>query len=153
MLNCHYCERFRAGKCTAEQPHIQLYRQNSDSALQQLIADCPEFVEADLEPLSITLTQRDALLLLWGYIPDKFAATLRQTLTPDALMVEVSSSNLKAVGYNPDSKVLYVDFHSGSRYTYADVPSDMHDEFLAAPSIGGFFNHNIKGNFKSDRLF
>ncbi|HEY9825974.1 MAG TPA: KTSC domain-containing protein [Stenomitos sp.] len=153
MQNCYYCASFRSGKCSAKQPHIELYSQVSNPVLQDLIADCPQYTEANLEPLNISLTQQDALLLLWGYIPASLGATLRQTLTPDALMLEVSSSNVRAIGYNPDAKVLYVDFHSGSRYAYADVPPEMHDEFIVAPSIGGFFCHNIKGSFKSSRLF
>jgi hypothetical protein len=153
MQNCHYCERYFSGKCSAKQPYIALHNQIQDPTLQTLVADCPEFIEANAEPLNVTLTQRDALLLLWGYIPTSVSATLRQTLNPDTLMVEVSSSNVKAIGYNPDSQTLFVDFHSGSRYVYVGVPQAMHDEFLAAPSIGGFFNHNIKGCFQSDRLF
>jgi hypothetical protein len=153
MLNCHYCEHYRAGKCSASQPYINLYRQVQDPTLQALITDCPDYTEANSETVYVTLSKRDALLLLWGYIPERVTASLGKTLNPTAEMVNVSSSNIKADGFDIASQTLYVDFHTGSRYAYESVSPEMYNEFLVAPSIGSFFNHNIKGCYQSQRQF
>ena len=60
-------------------------------------------------------------------------------------MIPVSSSNLSAVGYDPISNTLYVEFHSGSLYAYYDVPEFVHRELLLAPSKGRYHNRFIRG--------
>lgn len=59
-------------------------------------------------------------------------------------MIAVESSNLQAIGYDPDNMELYVDFLNGSRYRYFDVPEDVFDEFQVADSKGKFLHQNIK---------
>jgi hypothetical protein len=57
----------------------------------------------------------------------------------------VSSSNLASVGYNPESETLQVEFSkSGKLYEYYNVPQFMYDRLLEAPSIGIFFNAEIR---------
>lgn len=57
----------------------------------------------------------------------------------------VTSSNVKSVGYDAQARVLEVEFQNGAVYQYEDVPSDVHAELLAAPSIGRAFGTLIRG--------
>lgn len=60
----------------------------------------------------------------------------------------VSSSNLASVGYNPDSETLEVEFaKTGKVYEYYNVPQFMYDRLMAAPSVGVFFNAEIKNAY------
>ena len=57
----------------------------------------------------------------------------------------VSSSNLRAVGYDPGASVLEIEFHSGGIYQYPQVPCAIWRALMAAPSKGKFFHAHIKG--------
>lgn len=67
-------------------------------------------------------------------------------------MHSVSSSNVDAVGYDPDGERLYVRFHSGDIYEYHGVPKDVYEDLLAAPSVGRFLNYEIKGRYSYSRV-
>ncbi len=56
----------------------------------------------------------------------------------------VRSSNIAAIGYDPDDAVLGVEFLDGSYYEYYDVDQDLFDEFMVAPSKGSFLHRAIK---------
>lgn len=60
-------------------------------------------------------------------------------------MKPVKSSNIAAVGYDPEAKTLRVAFLNGSVYTYHDVDADKHAALMGADSVGGHFNAHIKG--------
>jgi hypothetical protein len=64
-------------------------------------------------------------------------------------MIPVSSSNIAAIGYSPNYRVLKVDFVKGNSYRYFDVPPPVFQAFQDAPSKGGFLNSVIKrGGFE-----
>lgn len=63
----------------------------------------------------------------------------------------VSSSNITSVGYDPDTQTLEVQFTSGGRYQYFDVPQEDYDSFIASPSKGQFFADNIKNSYRYSR--
>ena len=56
----------------------------------------------------------------------------------------VSSSNLSSVGYDPASKILEIEFHSGRVYQYFNVPESVYHGLMNASSKGGYFNQHIK---------
>jgi NTP pyrophosphatase (non-canonical NTP hydrolase) len=56
----------------------------------------------------------------------------------------LTSSNIKAVGYDKSSKSLDVAFHSGSEYKYSDIPKSIFDRLKKAKSPGKFFHKHIK---------
>lgn len=62
----------------------------------------------------------------------------------------VISSNIEAVGYNADKKILYVKFLSGKSYTYQKVSKDLYNNLLEAESVGSFFAKEIKPNYKAE---
>lgn len=65
-------------------------------------------------------------------------------------MIPVTSSNIAAIGYNSVCRVLQVDFLTGKRYRYQDVPTQVFDGFLAASSKGRYLNSVIKSEFAFD---
>jgi hypothetical protein len=58
-------------------------------------------------------------------------------------MIPVTSSNLKAIGYEPDSATLVIEFKNGSAYEYYDVPQFEFDGLRGASSHGTYANENI----------
>jgi hypothetical protein len=63
----------------------------------------------------------------------------------------VDSSAITAVGYDPETRTLEVEFSSGSVYDYFGVAAPLYESFLGAPSKGRFFAHHIRGQFPSER--
>jgi hypothetical protein len=59
----------------------------------------------------------------------------------------VESSNLASVGYQPSTRMLEVEFMRGGVYRYSDVPQDVFDELIAAPSPGSYFAVHIKNTY------
>lgn len=56
----------------------------------------------------------------------------------------VSSSNLSAVGYDPETQTLEVEFLDGGLYRYSNVPSTIHAGLMSASSHGSYFDAYIK---------
>lgn len=64
----------------------------------------------------------------------------------------VSSSNLNSVGYDAPSLTLEVEFKDGALYQYFDVPASVHQELVAASSVGQYFSQNIRNSYRYARL-
>lgn len=64
----------------------------------------------------------------------------------------VESSQVKAVGYDPATKVLEVEFHSGAIYQYPGAEPDVYEGLMNAESVGRFFNQNVKFSFDYQRM-
>jgi hypothetical protein len=56
----------------------------------------------------------------------------------------VSSSSINAIGYDPESRTLHVEFASGRTYTYRGVDPEEHDALINAKSIGAHFSKFIR---------
>jgi hypothetical protein len=68
-------------------------------------------------------------------------------------MINVDSSNLKAIGYDEAKEQLYVRFVSKNRlYVYDDVPKSVYEKLLEANSKGSYFSSAIRGAFYYDQL-
>lgn len=59
-------------------------------------------------------------------------------------MTPVESSNIKALGYDPDTQVLAAEFLNGTTYHYDAVPPPIFDTLMAAESKGSAFNTLVK---------
>jgi len=64
----------------------------------------------------------------------------------------VNSSKIRAVGYDPKSQTLEVEFSDGKLIQYRGVSAEVHRQFMAAPSATSFFEDKIDENFPSSRL-
>jgi hypothetical protein len=66
--------------------------------------------------------------------------------------VKVESSQIAAVGYDPETQTLGLKFPpnkrqpEGAEYHYANVSPRTHQALMAAPSIGSYFGQNIKAH-------
>lgn len=56
----------------------------------------------------------------------------------------VKSSNLRSVGYDPESKTLEIEFNNSSIYQYHNVPDSVYKELMNAESHGKYLDVNIK---------
>jgi KTSC domain len=61
-------------------------------------------------------------------------------------MTSVKSSQIKAVGHDPKTKTLAVEFNGGGLYHYPNVTAEQHKALMEAESIGSHFHKNIKIN-------
>jgi hypothetical protein len=64
----------------------------------------------------------------------------------------VSSSNLVSVGYDSASETLEVEFKNGHVYQYYNLPRFMYEQLMQAPSLGSFFNMNIRNAYACGRI-
>ena len=64
----------------------------------------------------------------------------------------VNSSKIRAVGYDPKSQVLEVEFSDGKLLSYRGVSPEVHRQFMAAPSPTSFFEDKIDESFPSNRI-
>lgn len=71
---------------------------------------------------------------------------------PDISMTPVTSSALKAIGYDPATKTMHVEFPTGVRWTYAGVPQEEFDAVKDADSVGRAFGQRIKGLYQGAKV-
>lgn len=64
----------------------------------------------------------------------------------------VSSSSLASVGYDPVSEILEIEFNNGRVYEYYNFPKFMYERMIEAPSIGSFFNTEIKNAYSCSQV-
>jgi non-canonical purine NTP pyrophosphatase (RdgB/HAM1 family) len=64
----------------------------------------------------------------------------------------VESSDIVAVGYDPKTRVLEVEFQQGRVYQYIDVEPDTHRLLMKADSVGTYFQSSIMGHYRYKRL-
>lgn len=62
---------------------------------------------------------------------------------------DVESSVIDAIGY---SHVLEIRFESGHIYQYYNVPEEVYNAMLTAPSKGKYFNESIRGKFSYQEI-
>jgi hypothetical protein len=65
--------------------------------------------------------------------------------------VQVHSTNIASVGYDPATETLEIEFRTGRMYTYYGVPPHMHEQLIGAASLGQFFNAHIRNVYSFDR--
>ena len=67
-------------------------------------------------------------------------------------MIPVSSSNVESIGYDAETQTLQIRFLNGGVYLYRNVPPMEFEQLLNAPSIGSYFNRNIKGSYAYEKI-
>lgn len=63
----------------------------------------------------------------------------------------VSSSNIRSIGYDPNTKTLEIEFAAGV-YSYPNVPVEAYEGLKNAKSIGSYFSAQIRGKFQGTKL-
>jgi hypothetical protein len=65
----------------------------------------------------------------------------------------VDSSNIEAIGFDPDTQELHVRFlKSGETYVYYGVDEWVFQEFMQADSKGVYLNTNVKEKYPFGKL-
>lgn len=64
---------------------------------------------------------------------------------------QVESSMFDSVGYDSGREVLEVQFHNGI-YQYLDVPKEVYEDFVNAPSLGRYFLDCIRDDYTTVRV-
>lgn len=64
----------------------------------------------------------------------------------------ISSANIRSAGYDARSRVLEIEFSSGSIIQYSGVSDEIHRRFVNSPSPGSYFRDNIEENFLAKRM-
>jgi hypothetical protein len=63
------------------------------------------------------------------------------------------SSNIKAIGHDPATKVLRVEFRDGKSYNYANVGTAKHAALMASESKGSHLHKHIKSCHECEQHF
>ena len=64
----------------------------------------------------------------------------------------ISSSRIRAVGYDAQKQVLEVEFSDGRVVSYRGVSGEVHRQFVNAPSPISFFDDKIAENYPETRV-
>ena len=78
----------------------------------------------------------------------KFVEAVGGLLKEREDMPKVSSSAVDRVDHDEQTGTLDLWYSGGDRYSYFDVPRDVYEALLAAPSVGAFVNAEIKPHYR-----
>lgn len=62
-------------------------------------------------------------------------------------MISVRSSAISAVGYDPDRMQLDIRFKQGHTYTFCQVPQNIYEGLMSAPSKGSYYSSHINERY------
>lgn len=62
------------------------------------------------------------------------------------------SSCIRAMGYDEGTKVLEILFKQGGRYQFMNVPKNVYEECIKAPSVGKYFHSRIEGHYSYHKV-
>ncbi len=65
---------------------------------------------------------------------------------------EVESRLVKSIGYDPEKKVMEVEFTTTMIYEYRNFPEEVYNQILEARSIDNFFKDKIANKYKYVRM-
>ncbi len=63
----------------------------------------------------------------------------------------INSSKIRAVGYDPKTQLLEVEFNDARVMVYSGVSPEVHRRFMAAPSPVSFFEDKIADDYPARR--
>lgn len=67
-------------------------------------------------------------------------------------MHPVVSSNIAAAGYDPVSKVVEIQFSTGAKYQYSNVPKEVYEGMWSSESVGKYVHQKIAGKYKFKKM-
>jgi hypothetical protein len=63
-------------------------------------------------------------------------------------MIQVRSSAIAAIGYDPQTRRMKIKFTQGHTYDFCNVPQLVFDGFLQSASKGTFYNIHIRDRYQ-----
>ena len=76
----------------------------------------------------------------------------RETIEGSKILNEIKSSNIVRSQYDTETKEMIVEFVSGTKYQYDEIPHQTYTKFRMAESQGKFFSSEIAKKFKYKKL-
>lgn len=76
----------------------------------------------------------------------------KEIISGTKIINEIDSSNLTKTEYDTETKKLVVEFKTGLKYEYDDVPHQLYTQFRMSESQGKFFSSKISKTFKYRKL-
>ncbi len=67
-------------------------------------------------------------------------------------MKQINSSHIHAIGYDAPSQELHVEYRSGTKYKYKDVPPEKARMVMGGMSIGKAIHTHIRGQHDHEIL-
>jgi len=65
----------------------------------------------------------------------------------------VQSTALQSVGYDPDNKILELEFgENGGVWQYFEMPKSVYRRFINSESLGNYFVTKIKGKYREVKV-
>jgi hypothetical protein len=65
----------------------------------------------------------------------------------------VQSTALQSVGYDPDNKILELEFReNGAVWQYFKFPNSVYKRFINSESLGNYFVTKIKGKYREMKV-
>lgn len=64
----------------------------------------------------------------------------------------LESTLLESAAYDGALQILFLQFRDHALYNYYEVPADVYDELLNAPSKGKYFNSRVRGRYRHQRV-
>jgi lysyl-tRNA synthetase class 2 len=68
-------------------------------------------------------------------------------------LLKSSSNVIRSYEYDASTQTLRIEFYNGSVYKYLDVPEKIYKELEITPSVGQYFNSQIREKYGYDREF
>lgn len=171
LSNCSECKYFHAEGCGVN-PHYRektkaLRIKLTPSELAYFVEDLPSCAEWEQAGSDRLLQYQTQCLQPLTVLETNFASTVTapestQTVSEESCqssiadengsfrMIEVHSSNIRAIGWL--AGVCQVEFHSGRKCQYSEVPEWSYLNFLKASSKGCFLREVLNTSYRSKRL-
>lgn len=64
----------------------------------------------------------------------------------------VTSSTIRSIGYESDTRKLEIEFHGGGLYQYSGVAESVYRGLMQASSKGSYFHDQIKDRYPTRRI-
>jgi hypothetical protein len=64
----------------------------------------------------------------------------------------VTSTDIRAVGYEAESQTLEIEFNTGAIYQYSGVSPGEYEGLMASDSKGKYFHANIRNSYSFSKL-
>ena len=68
-------------------------------------------------------------------------------------MITVNTSTIEAIGYEPGSKRLHINFISTEKYIYQGVPKIIYTRLMRAHSIDTYLAEEIKDKYRHTEIY
>jgi hypothetical protein len=79
-------------------------------------------------------------------------AIIKEVIDGTKIKNEIKSSNIKSAEYDTETKDLVVEFNSGAKYMYNNVPHQVYTKFRLAESQGKFFTTDIAKQYSYKKV-